>query len=256
MTRSKARYLILIPLLIAAGAFLLLHFSDRNNKGTANGQILKDSIKMNDEFFGRRDSMVKEQLQARGISNRLVLDAMLSVKRHLFVPERYRPYAYADGPLPIGLDQTISQPYIVAYMTEAVEPAPEMKVLEIGTGSGYQAAVLAEIVKEVYTIEYFDDLARNAAKLLDTLGYDNVKVKAGDGFFGWKEYAPFDAIIVTAAPEDVPQPLIEQLKEGGRMIIPLGGSGTIQSLVILQKVNGKIERREAMKVKFVPFLRK
>ncbi len=256
MTRSTARYLILIPLIIAVGAFVLLHFSDRGNNGSINGEILKDSIKMKDEFFGARDSMVKEQLQARGITNRLVLDAMLNVKRHLFVPERYRPYAYADGPLPIGLDQTISQPYIVAYMTEAVDPKPEMKVLEIGTGSGYQAAVLAEIVKEVYTIEYFDQLAGNAAKILDSLGYKNVKVKAGDGFFGWKEYAPFDAIIVTAAPEDVPQPLIDQLREGGRMIIPLGGSGTIQSLVILQKVNGKIERREAMKVKFVPFLRK
>lgn len=256
MRRSTARYLLLVPLLIAAGALALLHFSDPGNNGKPKGQASKDTTEMKDEFYGKRDSMVQEQIQARGITDSLVLLAMRKVKRHLFVPERYRPYAYADGTLDIGLNQTISQPYIVGYMTEAVDPKPDMKVLEIGTGSGYQAAVLAEIVKEVYTIEYFDELAGKAARLLDSLGYKNVKVKAGDGFFGWKENAPFDAIIVTAAPEDVPQPLIDQLREGGRMIIPLGGSGTIQSLVILQKVNGKIERREAMKVRFVPFLRK
>ncbi|KAB2909676.1 MAG: protein-L-isoaspartate(D-aspartate) O-methyltransferase [Ignavibacteriaceae bacterium] len=211
---------------------------------------------MDDEYSSKRNAMVEEQLRARGITNPLVLKAMGRVKRHLFVPERYRQYAYDDGPLPIGLDQTISQPYIVAYMTETVDPKPGMKVLEVGTGSGYQSAVLAEIVGEVYTIEYFEELAKNASNLLKSLGYKNIKIKTGDGFFGWKEYAPFDAIIVTASPEDVPQPLIDQLREGGRMIIPLGGEGNIQSLVILKKTGGKIERQEAMKVKFVPFLRK
>ena len=257
MIRPKLKYLFIVLLVVVpAVIYLLLQLNSNGSNHYLPDIENKDTSYMNDDYSAKRDSMVKDQLIARGIKNDLVLKSMRMVKRHLFVPERYRQYAYDDGALPIGLDQTISQPYIVAYMTEAVNPTKEMKVLEIGTGSGYQAAVLAEIVKEVYTIEYFDDLANNARKLLDSLNYKNIKVKAGDGFYGWAEYAPFDAIIVTAAPEDVPKPLVDQLKEGGRMIIPLGQSGTVQSLVILQKKNGKIERQDAMKVKFVPFLRK
>lgn len=257
MIRPKLKYLFIVLLVVVpAVIYLLLQLNSNGSNHYLPDIENKDTSYMNDDYSAKRDSMVKDQLIARGIKNDLVLKSMRMVKRHLFVPERYRQYAYDDGALPIGLDQTISQPYIVAYMTEAVNPTKDMKVLEIGTGSGYQAAVLAEIVKEVYTIEYFDDLANNARKLLDSLDYKNIKVKAGDGFYGWAEYAPFDAIIVTAAPEDVPKPLVDQLREGGRMIIPLGQSGTVQSLVILQKKNGKIERQDAMKVKFVPFLRK
>ncbi len=257
MLKPKITYfLIVLIVVVSAVIFIMTQFKPGVNSDYLPDIENKDTSYMKDDYSTKRDSMVKDQLEARGIKNPLVINAMKLVKRHLFVPERYRQYAYDDGALPIGLDQTISQPYIVAYMTEAVKPTKEMKVLEIGTGSGYQAAVLAEIVKEVYTIEYFDDLANNARKLLDSLNYKNIKVKAGDGFYGWSEYAPFDAIIVTAAPEDVPKPLVDQLKEGGRMIIPLGQSGTVQSLVILQKINGKIERQDAMKVKFVPFLRK
>lgn len=257
MIRPKSKYLFIVLLVVVpAVIYLLIQLNSNGSNHYLPDIENKDTSYMNDDYSAKRDSMVKDQLIARGIKNDLVLKSMRMVKRHLFVPERYRQYAYDDGALPIGLDQTISQPYIVAYMTEAVNPTKDMKVLEIGTGSGYQAAVLAEIVKEVYTIEYFDDLANNARKLLDSLDYKNIKVKAGDGFYGWAEYAPFDAIIVTAAPEDVPKPLVDQLREGGRMIIPLGQSGTVQSLVILQKKNGKIERQDAMKVKFVPFLRK
>jgi protein-L-isoaspartate(D-aspartate) O-methyltransferase len=256
MARFKNKYIFLLIIAAIVVALYFLGVYGNGKEAFIPDIENKDTSYMNDVYSGRRDSMVQEQLVARGIKNEVVLKSMRSVKRHLFVPERYRQYAYDDGALPIGLDQTISQPYIVAYMTEAVNPTKGMKVLEIGTGSGYQAAVLAEIVKEVYTIEYFDDLANNAKELLDSLGYKNIKVKAGDGFFGWEEFAPYDAIIVTAAPEDVPKPLIDQLKEGGRMIIPLGQAGTIQSLVILQKKDGKVEKQTAMQVKFVPFLRK
>jgi protein-L-isoaspartate(D-aspartate) O-methyltransferase len=255
MARFKNKYFFLLIIAAIVVALYFLGVYGNGKEAFIPDIENKDTSYMNDVYSGRRDSMVQEQLVARGIKNEVVLKSMRSVKRHLFVPERYRQYAYDDGALPIGLDQTISQPYIVAYMTEAVNPTKGMKVLEIGTGSGYQAAVLAEIVKEVYTIEYFDDLANNAKALLDSLGYKNIKVKAGDGFFGWEEFAPYDAIIVTAAPEDVPKPLIDQLKEGGRMIIPLGQAGTIQSLVILQKKDGKVEKQTAMQVKFVPFLR-
>ncbi len=199
-----------------------------------------------------RIDMVKRQIEARGISDERVLEAMRKVPRHEFVPDGYRAYAYTDGPLPIGEGQTISQPYIVALMTESLKLKPDDKVLEIGTGSGYQAAVLAEIVKEVYTIEIIEKLARRAEETLKRLGYDNVKVKAGDGYLGWPEYAPFDAIIVTCAPDHVPQPLVDQLADGGRMVIPVGSEYGIQTLYLLEKHGDKLEKRSIIPVRFVP----
>ena len=185
-----------------------------------------------------------------------VLDAMASVPRHLLVPERYRRFAYADRPLPIGYGQTISQPYIVALMTELLRPGPKAVVLEIGTGSGYQAAVLAKLVAHVYTIEIVSGLARRAAADLARLGYGNVTVKAGDGYKGWPEHAPFDAIMVTAAPKEVPPPLIDQLKPGGRLIMPLENALGYQSLIVIEKgLDGRIARRDVIGVRFVPLTR-
>jgi protein-L-isoaspartate(D-aspartate) O-methyltransferase len=200
-----------------------------------------------------RQRMVIEQLSGpgRNITNARVLSVMAKVSRHEFVPAAFRSHAYEDGPLPIGHGQTISQPYIVAFMTQQLEPQPTDRVLEIGTGSGYQAAVLAELVANVYTVEIVEDLARRAAADLTRLGYTNVHVRAGDGYKGWPEAAPFDAIIVTCAPEKVPSPLIEQLKEGGRMIIPVGPAWD-QELVLLQKHGDKLERHAVLPVRFVP----
>jgi len=200
-----------------------------------------------------RRRMVVEQLKAPGrdIRNPRVLRAMEKVPRHEFVPESVRAHAYEDRPLPIGFGQTISQPFIVAFMTEQVDPQPGEKVLEVGTGSGYQAAVLAEMGAEVYTIEIIDPLAERARATLERLGYTNVHVRAGDGYLGWPEAGPFDAILVTCAPDHVPEPLIEQLKDGGRMIIPVGPPG-MQELVVLRKREGKLERRAVLPVLFVP----
>lgn len=185
-----------------------------------------------------------------------VRDALLVVPRHLFVPERLRASAYDNRPLPIGEGQTISQPYIVAMMTQLAGVDEGARVLEIGTGSGYQAAVLAEIADHVYTIEIIDALAERAAATLGSLGYENVSVRAGDGYLGWPEHAPFDAIVVTAAPATVPQPLIEQLAVGGRLVIPVGPEGRTQSLRVLQKDgDGKIVTRDVLPVRFVPFTR-
>lgn len=200
-----------------------------------------------------RQRMVALQLEAPGrdITNARVLAAMGKVPRHEFVPQNLRHEAYADHPLPIGHGQTISQPYIVAYMTEVVDPRPGDKVLEVGTGSGYQAAVLAELVSNVFTIEIIEPLAKRAQADLARLGYTNVLVRAGDGYLGWPEAAPFDAILVTCAPDHVPPPLVSQLKEGGRMIIPVGPFGD-QELVVLEKRSGKVERRGVLPVRFVP----
>ena len=199
-----------------------------------------------------RNKMVEEQLIPRGIKSAAVLDAMRRVPRHLFVPENLRIYAYEDSPLPIGAGQTISQPYIVAFMSEQLEPVPEMKILEIGTGSGYQAAVLAHLGCEVYTLERLEELAKHAKKVL--ADYGNVKIKHGDGFAGWPEEAPFDAIIVTAAPNAIPKKLIEQLKDGGKMILPVGEPHSVQSLKIVKKINGNIIEHDAFQVRFVPMV--
>jgi protein-L-isoaspartate(D-aspartate) O-methyltransferase len=205
-----------------------------------------------DFYQAARQQMVTEDIQKRGVDDPRVLQAMLKVERHLFVPENYRHMAYADRPVPIGEGQTISQPYIVALMTYHLHLKPEDKVLEIGTGSGYQAAVLAELAKEVYSIEIIDELARTAQERLRQLGYTNVWVKNGDGFYGWKEYAPYDAIIVTCAAPSIPEHLVEQLTEGGRMILPLGSEPFHQSLTVLTKQGGKIEKQLISDVVFVP----
>lgn len=208
------------------------------------------------EFFAQRKTMVEEQLAAPGrdIRNRRVLDAMATVPRHEFVPKALRKFAYSDDPLPIGYGQTISQPFIVAFMTEQLDPKPTDRVLEIGTGSGYQAAVLSRLVAEVYTIEIIEPLAKRAEADLKRLGYNNVNVLAGDGYQGWPEHAPFDAIIVTCAPDQIPQPLVGQLRDGGRMIIPVGPSDN-QQLYFLQKLGTKVEQQAILPVRFVPMKR-
>ena len=195
--------------------------------------------------------MVQQQLMTRGITDARVLAAMAKVPREEFVPPESRAASYEDGPMPIGHGQTISQPYIVAFMTEQLRPKASDRVLEIGTGSGYQAAILAGLVKDVYTIEIIEPLAKDAEATLRRLGYKNVHVRVGDGYRGWPEQAPFDAITVTCAPDHVPQPLIDQLKEGGRMIIPVGGFGN-QELYLLEKKNGQLQRRSVLPVRFVP----
>jgi len=208
-----------------------------------------------DDFVNARENMVKYQIEERGVRNKATLEAMRKVPRHLFVPMDVRPLAYRDMPLPIGFDQTISQPYMVAFMTETIRPEAGMKVLEIGTGSGYQAAILAEIVDSVFSIEIIEPLGKQAEALLSRLGYSNVFVKIGDGFGGWKEHSPYDAILVTAAAEDVPLPLFQQLKERGVMIIPLGSPGKVQTLAKVTKINGKPVKKYLMPVRFVPFTR-
>lgn len=202
-----------------------------------------------------RVDMVTNQIARRGLFHGATLQAMRKVPRHLFVPEDLRNMAYFDQPLPIGQGQTISQPYMVAYMTAAIHPKPGMKVLEIGAGSGYQAAVLAEIVDQVYTIEIVEELGKEAIERFKTLGYDNIHTKIGDGYLGWPEYAPFDAIVVTAAPNEIPPPLIEQLKDGGRMIVPIGPAYMAQELQLVRKRGDKIITTSLFPVRFVPFTR-
>ncbi len=209
-------------------------------------------VRAEDGEVKSREEMVRNQLAAGGIRNAEVLQAMAEVPRHEFVPASLRLYAYADGPLPIGHGQTISQPFIVAYMTQAMELSKEDTVLEIGTGSGYQAAILGKLTKEVYTIEIVPPLAESARAVLSKLGFENVHVRLGDGYLGWPEKAPFDAIIVTCAPDHVPEPLISQLKEGGRLVIPVGAAGGIQQLVLLRKRNGQISKEKMLDVRFVP----
>lgn len=210
---------------------------------------------MKEEDFTRlRQKMVEQQIKNRGIRATNVLDAFINVPRHIFVPAEYRDMSYNDTPLPIGFDQTISQPYIVAFMTEILKPDKNMKVLEIGTGSGYQAAILACLCKEVYTIEIIDSLADRAKRIFESKGYKNIKVKKGDGYNGWKEYAPFDAIIVTCAPTKIPEPLLDQLSEKGKMIIPAGESYN-QKLYLIEKINGEIRQKETLQVLFVPMTR-
>ena len=206
------------------------------------------------DLAAQRQRMVEQQLKPRGIKEERVLAAMAKVPREEFVPADARPSAYEDGPLPIGYDQTISQPYVVAFMTEQLRPKQSDRVLEIGSGSGYQAAILGELVAEVYTIEIVEPLAKSAEATLQRLGYNNVHIKVGDGYKGWPEEAPFDAIIVTCAPEKVPQPLVDQLKDGGRMVIPVG-ERFAQQLYLLEKKNGQLNESVTLPVRFVPMLR-
>lgn len=228
--------------------------------GCAFGVILlaataPPALRQNDPRLGERLEMVRKQIAGQGITDTTTLRAMRTVPRHEFVPERYRDQAYGDHPLPIGYGQTISQPYIVAYMTEIIQPRPGMKVLEVGTGSGYQAAILAEAGCEVYTIEIFRDLATSAQERLARLGYRSVKVRHGDGHFGWPEEAPFDAIVVTAAAGYIPPDLIAQLKPGGRMVIPVGSVYGVQNLILVQKdQDGNTRTRNLLPVRFVPLL--
>ena len=205
-------------------------------------------------FASSAGVMVDRQLRPRGIDDPRTLQAMAKVPRERFVPKELTARAYEDNPLPIGFGQTISQPYIVAFMTQELRPKPTDRVLEIGTGSGYQAAVLSELVKEVYTIEIVRPLAQRAAVVLQALGYKNVLVKGGDGYKGWPEHAPFDSIIVTAAPDHVPQPLVEQLKEGGRLIIPVGKTHA-QRLYTYEKHGGQLRETAVIPVRFVPLTR-
>ena len=211
-----------------------------------------------DRWKEKRHAMVEHYIEGRSVGSpavesERVLDAMRKVPRHLFVPERYRDRAYSDTPLPIGHDQTISQPYIVALMTDRLQVEPDDRVLEVGTGSGYQAAVLSELCREVYTIEIVEGLAKEARERLKRLGYDNVRVRHGDGFYGWEEHAPFDGIIVTAAADELPQPLLGQLKPGGRMVIPVDTRFGAQELLAVKKTeNGEVRRERITLVRFVP----
>lgn len=207
-------------------------------------------------YAAARTSMVREQIAGRGIRDARVIEALGRVPRHLFIPSAERARAHLDGPVPIGHGQTISQPYIVALMTELVRPRSTDRVLEVGTGSGYQAAVLAQLVEHVNTIELEDTLASSASALLRELKYDNVTVRAGDGYAGWPELAPFDIVIVTAAPEQIPQPLIDQLKAGGRLIVPVGPRFTVQQLQLIEKdAGGATRTTNVSPVMFVPLRR-
>jgi protein-L-isoaspartate(D-aspartate) O-methyltransferase len=214
---------------------------------------IESQDKYRDEYTLLRHEMVEKQIIARGITDENVIRAMSNVQRHLFVPDEHQKNAYADQPLPIGEGQTISQPYIVAFMTEILKPISETRVLEVGTGSGYQAAVMAEICDSVFTIEIFKSLGIQASKVLEELAYTNVEVKIGDGYKGWSEKAPFDAIIVTCSPTHIPEPLKDQLKEGGKMIIPVGHSYN-QELILLEKRKGKMVSKDVLPVRFVPMI--
>lgn len=209
-----------------------------------------------DNFENQRTKMVRQQIKARGITDQSTLKAMVKVPRHLFVPDKYIDDAYDDRPLPIGYGQTISQPYIVAYMTELLNVAKGDTVLEIGTGSGYQAAILSEITNQVYTIEIVDELAISAKTRLKNLKYRNVEVRMADGYYGWKEHGPYDGIIVTAASEFIPTALIDQLKDNCNMIIPIGSPFSVQNLMQVTKKGNKISVKSLIPVQFVPFTRK
>lgn len=216
--------------------------------------FLPTLLSASDPFASKRKAMVERDIKGRGIKDKKVLEVMGKIPRHLFVDKSLMNQAYADHPLPIEEGQTISQPYVVALMTEALKLKPSDRVLEIGTGSGYQAAVLSEIVREVYTIEIRKILAENATNKLKTLGYNNVKVKYADGYFGWEEYAPFDSIIITAAVNHIPPPLIKQLKDGGRLIVPLGSTVYFQTLTLMTKKKGSIDVEQLGSVSFVPMV--
>ena len=217
--------------------------------------IFLSFYQQNDKYSEERIEMVADQIEDRGIKNQPTLNAMRKVQRHKFVPSDMVNNAYDDRPLPIGYGQTISQPYIVAYMTSIIDPKPDDKVLEIGTGSGYQAAVLAEIVDSVFTIEIITELYKSSTQRLKSIGYKNIITKNADGYYGWKKFAPFDAIVVTAAAEYIPPPLIEQLKDGGKMIIPVGSPFVTQMLILVEKKGEEIFTTSLLPVRFVPLTR-
>jgi protein-L-isoaspartate(D-aspartate) O-methyltransferase len=209
-----------------------------------------------DDFFRLRKNMMETQILARGITEKNILSAFMKVKRHLFVSSGFKEMAYRDTPLAIGEGQTINKPYIVAIITYAISPDKDKKVMEIGTGSGYHAAILAELVKEVYTIEIKEKLAQNAKKRLDSMNYSNIQYRIGDGYHGWPEHAPFDGIIMTSAIDHIPEPLVEQLAVGGRMIIPVSYSSEVQELIIIEKQeSGKLKRINLIPVQFIPLIR-
>jgi protein-L-isoaspartate(D-aspartate) O-methyltransferase len=248
----KILALIIIVIIISCIFYSFRPFINRGDISIANGKEAKST---KGDYAQQRKLMVEQQIVSRGVKDKKVLDAMNSVPRHLFVPVEYRRGSYFDQPLPIGLGQTISQPYIVALMTEMLDVDNDDIVLEIGTGSGYQAAVLSTIVKKLYTIEIIEELGVQAAELLKSLGYDNVKVKISDGGLGWPEKAPFDAIMVTAAAPKIPESLIKQLKPGGRMVIPVDNNSYSQDLLIVEKdEDGNIETRNTIPVRFVPLV--
>jgi len=239
---------------MSARASLMIAYTAMALLFSSPGRALQDDRGVGaDRFASARAAMVADQLQRRGVSDRRVLEAMRTVPRHRFVPASLQHLAYSDRPLPIGQGQTISQPYIVGYMTEALGVDATHAVLEIGTGSGYQAAVLAHLARVVYTIEIVPELAQRASAMLKELGYTRVHVRQGDGYAGWPEHAPFDRIMVTAAPEQVPQPLIDQLRAGGRMVIPVGSAD--QWMTIVEKTPSGVVQRRTIPVRFVPFTR-
>ena len=239
--RVHAMILLLLPLALACAP---------RGSSEARGAGADSVTGSDDSLAVVRGTMVETQIRARGIRDPGVLRAMRTVPRHEFVPDSVRPYAYADEPQPIGQQQTISQPFIVAYMTEAAEIESGDRVLEIGTGSGYQAAVLAEIAREVYTIEIIPELAEEARATLERLGYRNVRARTGNGYLGWPEHASYDAILVTAAPEEVPQALVDQLAVGGRMIVPVGVGQ--QAMTIIERTSRGVVERRTIPVRFVP----
>mgnify|MGYP001619206319 CR=1 FL=1 len=255
MKKSKINHLKIMFIIIVAIILLLIinqNYKISNNKFNKINQTKQLQNQTKDEFYEARKYMVDNHMRARDIYDEKVLAVMEKVPRHRFVPANLVANAYDDRPLPIGYGQTISQPYIVALMTQELNVGKNDKVLEIGTGSGYQAAVLAELVKEVYTIEIVEPLAKSAEERLKHEDYKNVKVKHADGYFGWQEKAPFDAIIVTAAVNHIPPPLIEQLKDGGRLIIPLGSTREFQTLTLVTKKDNDLETRFITGVVFVP----
>ncbi len=237
---------------------LMIKKSNKTDKIILSGIIVLCGVifsSFTDQHSQQREQMVQNQLKERGIYDSNTLEAMRNTKRHLFVPSNQQRFAYQDRPLPIGHGQTISQPYIVAYMTQIIEPRNHHRILEIGSGSGYHAAVLSQIVDEVYTIEIIEELGKGAKGVLNEQGYDNVHVKIADGYYGWEENAPYDAIVVTAAAEHIPPPLIEQLRDGGKMIIPVGSPYRTQQLMLVEKEDGDITTENLMPVRFVPFRR-
>jgi protein-L-isoaspartate(D-aspartate) O-methyltransferase len=242
MKMVSEQMILLVPQRMLAAVLIFFTFNFCNSQN-----------QINEQYQMIRQEMVESQLKSRGINNKGVLNAMLKVERRLFVSHELANQAYSDNPLPIGEGQTISQPYIVALMTQLLGVKSSSRVLEVGTGSGYQTAILAEICDSVFSIEIYQSLSIKAENLLKILGYSNVIIKNGDGYDGWEEYSPFDGIIVTCAPTQIPEPLIKQLSEGGRMIIPVGETYK-QELILLKKINGKIREKEIVPVRFVPMI--